>query len=170
LRGDLHLESVTDMDSKDALPQYVELLALTYHEARHVRQLFRHNAASTHKFGALADHLGPEANEAWKRLIPAQQRAVEAAAAKDAAAIFAESFGCTPEDVAAMFDSPAWKRTPMYGGARWAAIARAVIELGSLIDAGSDGAAAKIDEIMAMRHNTGFVRDKLARLKGDTRK
>jgi hypothetical protein len=158
------------MEPKDALLQYIELLALTYHEARHVRQLFRHNAASTHKFGALADHLGPDANEAWKRLIPAQQRAAEAAAAKDADATFAESFGCTPADVAEMFSSPAWKRIPMYGGARWAAIARAVIELGALIDSGGDGAAAKIDEIMAMRHNTGPVRDKLARLKGDKRK
>jgi predicted component of type VI protein secretion system len=158
------------MDSKDALPQYIELLALTYHEARHVRQLFRHNAASTQKFGALADHLGPDANQAWTRLIPAQQRAAEAASAKDADAIFVESFRCAPADVAAMFTSPAWKRIPMYGGARWAAIARAVVELGALIDAGSDGAGAKIDEIMAMRHNTGSVRDKLARLKGDTRK
>jgi hypothetical protein len=163
-------ESVTDMDSKEALPQYIELLALSYHEARQVRELFRHNAASRHKFGALAEHLGPEAKEAWKRLIPAQQRAAEAASAKDAAAVFAESFGCAPEDVAAMFDSPAWKRTPMYGGARWAAITRAAVELGALIDAGGDGAAAKIEEIMAMRHNTGLVRDKLAGLKGDNRK
>jgi hypothetical protein len=158
------------MDPKDALLQYIELLALSYHEARHVRQLFRHNAASTHKFGALADHLGPEANQAWNHLLPAQQRAAEAATARDADAIFAESFGCDPAEVAAMFASPAWKRTPMYGGARWAAIAGAVAELGALIDAGGDGAAAKIDEIMAMRHNTGLVRDKLARLKGDTRK
>jgi hypothetical protein len=158
------------MDSKDALPQYIELLALTYHEARHVRQLFRHNAASTHKFGALSDHLGPDAKEAWTRLIPVQQRAADAAAARDADAIFAESFECAPADVAAMFASPAWKRTPMYGGAKWVAIARAVAELGALIDAGGDGAAAKIDEIMAMRHNTGLVRDKLAQLKGDTRK
>lgn len=158
------------MESKDALPSYVELLALTYHEARNVRQLFRHNAASTHKFGPLADHLGPESNEAWKRLIPAQQRAAETGSAKDAAAVFSENFGCAPEDVAAMFESPAWKRIPMYGGPRWAAIARAVIELGSSIDAGSDGTAAKIEEIMTMRHNTGLVRDKLARLKGDTRK
>jgi hypothetical protein len=158
------------MDSKEALPQYIELLALTYHEARHVRQLFRHNAASTHKFGALADHLGPDAKEAWKRLLPAQQRAAEAATAKDADATFTESFGCTPADVAAMFDSPAWKRIPMHGGARWAAIARAVAEFGALIDSGSDAAAAKLEELMAMRHNSGLVRDELARLKGDTRK
>jgi hypothetical protein len=158
------------MDSKDTLPQYIELLALTYHEARHVRQLFRHNAASTDKFGRLADHLGPEEKEAWTRLIPAQQRAAEAATARDAGAIFVESFGCAPADVAAMFASPAWKRIPMYGGARWAAIAGAVAELGALIDAGGDGATAKIDQIMAMRHNSGLVRDKLARLKGDTRK
>lgn len=158
------------MESKDALPSYIELLALTYHEARNVTQLFRHNAASKHKFGPLADHLGPDANEAWKRLIPAQQRAAETESAKDAAAVFTESFGCAPDDVAAMFESPAWKRIPMYGGPRWAAIARAVIELGSSVDAGGDSAAEQIDAIMTMRHNTGLVRDKLARLKGDKRK
>jgi hypothetical protein len=158
------------MDSKDALLQYIELLALTYHEARHVRQLFRHNAASTHKFGALADLLGPDPKQAWQRLIPAQQRAAEAATATDAGAIFAESFGCAPAEVAAMLASPAWKRIPMYGGARWATIAHAVAELGAMIDSGGDGAAAKIDEIMALRHNSGLVRDKLAQLKGDRRK
>lgn len=158
------------MESKDALPSYIELLALTYHEARNVRQLFRHNAASKHKFGPLADHLGPEPNEAWQRIIPAQKRAAEAESAKDASAVFTESFGCSCEEIAAMFESPAWKRIPMYGGARWAAIARAVIDLGASIDAGGDGAAVKVEEIMTTRHNTGLVRDKLARLKGDTRK
>jgi hypothetical protein len=157
------------MDSNPALPQYIELLALTYHEARNVRQLFRHNAASKSTFGALADHLGPDEHTAWKHLIPAQQRAAEAATAKDAAAVFAESYGCTPDEIAAMFDNPGWKRAPGYGGPRWAAIARAVTALGALIDAGDGSAAAKIDEILAMRHNTGGVREKLARLKGGGR-
>jgi hypothetical protein len=157
------------MDSNPSLPQYVELLALAYHEARNVRQLFRHNAASKSTFGTLADHLGPDEHAAWKRLIPSQQRAAEAVTAKDAAAVFAESFGCTPEDIAAMFDSPGWKRAPGYGGPRWAAITRAVIALGALIDASDASAAAKIEEILAMRHNTGGVREKLARLKGGGR-
>ena len=65
-----------------------------------------------------------------------------------------------------MFEHSAWKRFPQYGGARWAAIANAVIELRDAIDAKNDAAATKLlEEIPAMRHNTGSVEHKLSRLK-----
>ncbi len=154
------------MESSSAsLPQFVELMALVYHEGRNVSRIFHLNAASTKTFGKLAD-LPPDDSRAWQLLIPSQQRASEAASAKDAEALFREDFGCSLVDIGKMFEHTAWRRFPQYGGARWAAIATAVIGLRDAIDAKDDAAAAKLlAELPAMRHNTGTVEHKLSRLK-----
>jgi len=158
------------MAENQDLPAYIELTALVYHEGRNVRELFRHNAASKHKFGALTDHLPPGDADAWQRLIDVQQRAAEAESASAAAAVFTEQYGCSTEDLAAMFESPAWKRFPKNGGPRWAAIATAVIALGELIDKKDKAAEKRATEILAMPHNTGTVQHALARLKAAPRK
>jgi len=152
-------------DTSTALPQFVEMMALVYHEGRNVSRIFHLNAASTKTFGKLAD-LPPDDGRAWQMLIPSQQRATETASAKDAEALFREDFGCSLVDIGKMFEHTAWKRFPQYGGARWAAIAKAVIDLRDAIDAKKDDAAAKLlAEIPAMRHNAGAVEHKLSRLK-----
>src|SRR5271167_2795775 len=120
------MESSTE--SSTALPQFVEMMALVYHEGRNVSRIFHLNAASTRTFGKLAE-LAPDDGKAWQTLIPSQQRATETASAKDAEALFREDFGCSLLDIGKMFEHTAWKRFPQYGGARWAAIANAVIEL-----------------------------------------
>lgn len=152
-------------ETSTALPQFVELMALVYHEGRNVSRIFHLNAASTRTFGKLAE-LPPDDAKAWQMLIPAQQRASEAASAKDAEAQLREDFGCSLLDIGKMFEHSAWKRFPQYGGARWAAIANSVGELRDAIDAKDDAAIAKLLEaVPAMRHNTGTVEHKLSRLK-----
>jgi hypothetical protein len=160
---------VETIDPNEILPVYIELLALAYHEARNVRQLFRHNAASKAKFGAIADHLPPDPAAAWERTIHLQRRAAECTSAKDAAAAFAEEFGCSPADLAGLFASPGWKRAPGCGGPRWAAIAESISKLGGIIDKKKDSAAAQISEILALPTNTGTVHATLARLKARPR-
>ncbi len=154
------------MEPASILPQYVELMALVYHEARNVSRIFHLHAASTKTFGRLAD-LPPDDALAWQKLINLQQRGSEAASAKEAEALFREDFGCSLDEIQAMFENPAWKRFPQYGGPRWAAIAKAVSGLGHAIDKKKDDAAAQklLSEILAMRHNTGTVEHKLSRLK-----
>lgn len=148
-----------------ALPQFVELMALAYHEGRNVGRIFHLNAASTRTFGKLAE-LPPDDAKAWQMLIPSQQRAGAAASAKDAEALFREDFGCSLMDIGKMFEHTAWKRFPQYGGARWASIAKSVTDLRDAIDANDDTAATKLlAEIPGMRHNTGTVEHKLSRLK-----
>ena len=153
------------MESSAALPQFVEFMALVYHEGRNVSRIFHLNAASTKTFGKLAE-LPPDDAKAWEMLIPSQQRATETASAKDAEALFREDFGCSLLDIGKMFEHTAWRRFPQYGGARWAAVAKAVSDLRDAIDAKDDTAASKLlTEIPAMRHNSGTVEHKLSRLK-----
>ena len=148
-----------------ALPQFVELMALVYHEGRNVSRIFHLNAASTRTFGKLAE-LPPDDPKSWQLLIPSQQRASEAASAKDAETVLRDDFGCSLLDIGKMFEHSAWKRFPQYGGARWAAIATAVSELRDAIDAKDDAAVAKLlESIPALRHNTGTVEHQLSRLK-----
>jgi hypothetical protein len=157
------MDSSTEIST--ALPQFVELMALVYHEGRNVSRIFHLHAASTKTFGKLAE-LGPDDSKAWEMLIPSQQRATETASAKDAEALFRQDFGCSLLDIGKMFEHTAWKRFPQYGGARWAAIAKAVIDLRDALDGKNDAAARKlVAEIPAMRQTTGTVEHKLSRLK-----
>jgi hypothetical protein len=47
-----------------SLPQFVELMALVYHEGRNVGRIFHLHAASTKTFGKLAE-LPPDDSKAW---------------------------------------------------------------------------------------------------------
>jgi hypothetical protein len=152
-------------EASTSLPQFVELMALVYHEGRNVSRIFHLNAASTRTFGKLAE-LPPDDTKAWELLIPSQQRAAETSSAKDAEAVFRNDFGCSLLDIGKMFEHSAWRRFPQYGGARWAAVAKAVSDLRDAVDAKDDAAASKLlAEIPSMRHNTGNVEHKLSRLK-----
>jgi hypothetical protein len=153
------------MELSQVLPQFVELMALVYHEGRNVSRLFHLNAASRKTFGQLAE-LPPDPRQAWDKLINAQQRAAEAESAKAAASAMSEAYGCSLDELRAMFEHQAWRRLPMYGGARWAAITKAVIELRDAIDSKDDAAVERLlREVPAMRHNSGTVEHKLATLK-----
>src|ERR1700735_3079971 len=117
--------SESSNDASASLPQFVELMALVYHEGRNVSRIFHLNAASTRTFGKLAE-LPPDDSKAWELLIPSQQRASEKESAKDAEAQLRDDFGCSLFDIGKMFEHSAWKRFPQYGGARWGAIAKSV--------------------------------------------
>jgi hypothetical protein len=153
------------MELANSLPQFVEYMALVYHEGRNVSRIFHLHAASTKTFGALVE-LGPDANKAWEKLIYFQQRTIDATSAKEAEALFIDYFGTTLEDIQKMFEHIAWKRFPQYGGSRWASIGKAVIDLRDAIDKKDDASVEKLlGEIPTMRHNTGTVEHKLAQLK-----
>jgi hypothetical protein len=153
------------MESSASLPQFVEFMALVYHEGRNVSRIFHLNAASKKTFGKLAD-LPPDEKQAWEKLIHIQQRASETASAKEAEALFREDFGPSLEELHVMFGNAAWKRFPQYGGAHWAAISKQTIDLRDALDKKNDAAAEKLlGEIPAMRHNTGTIEHKLSRLK-----
>ncbi len=153
------------METHAVPPEFVEFIALVYHEGRNVGRLFRLNAASKKTFGELAA-LPPESEKAWDRLIGLQKKAAAAASAAEAQAAFHESFGCSMADLVTLFGHEAWHRVPGYGGPRWAAIAKSVAALAEAIEKKDEAEVSRqIGEILAMRHNTGTVRDKLAKLK-----
>lgn len=157
------------METPPIPPEYVEFVALLYHEGRNVSRLFRHNAASKKTFAELAG-LPPDEAQAWDRLITLQQKAATTLSATAAEELFKETLGCSVADLANLFGSDGWHRVPNLGGARWAAIAKSVGALGDAIDKKDEAAAAKlIEEIRLTHHNTGTVKDKLARLKAKRR-
>jgi hypothetical protein len=157
------------METPPIPPEYVEFIALLYHEGRNVSRLFRHNAASKKTFIDLAG-LPPDEAKAWDRLITVQQKAATAASVGATQEVFKETFRCSLTDLANLFGSDGWHRVPNFGGARWAAIAKSVGELGDAIDRKDEAATAKlIEEIRSMHHNTGTVKDKLAKLKARRR-
>ena len=157
------------METPPIPPEYVEFIALLYHEGRNVSRLFRHNAASKKTFTDLAG-LPPDEARAWDRLITLQQKAATAASVGAAQEVFTESFGCSVSDLATLFGSNGWHRVPNFGGARWAAIAKSVGALGDAINQQDEAATARlIEEIRLMHHNTGTVKDKLAKLKATRR-
>src|SRR5215472_9467627 len=127
------------MESAVVPPEFVELVALVYHEGRNVKSLFRHNAASKKTFGHLAD-LPPDPGPAWDRLIAVQQKAASAASAAETENVFKEDLGCSLADLATIFGNTAWHRVPGAGGARWEAITKSVIDLGASIDKNDDAA------------------------------
>lgn len=155
------------MEPEQGLLFFTEYLALVYHEARSARRLIQLNAVSKKTFGMIVDRLPPDDEQAWKRLIPVQQRCAEAKSAKEVEEVFAKEFGCGLQDLQTLFTNPAWKRLPQYGGPRWAAIADVVGRLsGALDDSDQQQVVKLIEEISAMHHNSGTVHEKLARLKG----
>jgi hypothetical protein len=157
------------METPPIPPEYVEFIALLYHEGRNVSRLFRHNAASKKTFADLAGQ-PPDEARAWDRLITLQQKAATAASVGAAQEVFTETFGCSVSDLATLFGSNGWHRVPNFGGARWAAIAKSVEALGDAIDQKDEAATAKlIEEIRSMHHNAGTVKDKLAKLKAKHR-
>ncbi len=157
------------MEANELLPQFIEFTALVYHEGRHVSRLFHLNAASRKTFGQIAE-LPPDQAKAWDKLIPVQKESAAAQSAKDAAQTFHNQYGCSLDELAALFENPAWRRVPGCGGAPWAAIARATMSMRDAIDRKDEKDAARLaEEIPAMRHNTGTVKDKLARLKARPR-
>ncbi|HKN00433.1 MAG TPA: hypothetical protein VJX23_07940 [Candidatus Binataceae bacterium] len=158
------------METTAVPPEYVEFVAVVYHEGRNAAQLFRMNAASKKTFGELAS-LPPDDGKAWDRLIAIQQKAAATTSAKDAQQTFKEDFGCSLEDLEKLFGHDAWHRVPGHGGSRWASIAKSVIELGAAIDKRDEAAIAKLTgEIPTMHHNSGTVKDKLAKLKATRRR
>lgn len=157
------------METPAIPPEYVEFVALLYHEGRNVSRLFRHNAASKKTFAGLAG-LPPDEAQAWDRLITLQQKAAPTLSAAAAQEVFREALGCSVSDLANLFGTDGWHRVPNLGGARWAAIAKSVEALADAIDKKDEPAAARlIEEIRLMHHNTGTVKDKLAKLKAKRR-
>lgn len=157
------------MELNDFLPQCVEFMALAYHEGRNVSRLFHMNAASKHTFGRLAE-LPPDRSKAWEKLIPIQQESAAAGSAKEAAEVFQRNFGCSLEELGALFGNLGWRRAPGCGGQPWAVITKAVVGLCDAIDRKDEPEATKLlAAIPSMRHNTGSVKDKLARLKAKPR-
>jgi hypothetical protein len=157
------------METPVVPPEFVEFVALAYHEGRNVSQLFRHNAASRKTFGELAS-LPPDEGKAWDRLIAPQQKAAEATSAGEAMAVFHQDFGCSLAELEELFGNQGWHRVPGHGGPRWASIVKSVIELSEAVEGKNEEVSAKLlAEIPAMRHNSGTVKDKLAKLKAKRR-
>jgi hypothetical protein len=143
------------------LDAFANYLSLVYHGSRNVRFLIKdgHVAAEPYE---RARSLPANREAAWVAVQDLRARASRARSVDEASALFANRFSLTLEDLVALYDNPTWKYAQLYGGNRWAAIARAVLELGTALDQHDvDRAAQLLERIPWMRHGTGLVGDKL---------
>lgn len=141
--------------------RFAALVALAYHEARNVRHLRRDGLVAHENCGGLINQ-PVKSEEAWRAIQPLLQSAAASKSATDAEKAFQRRFGISLEGLVELSRHPGWKSSK-FGGNRWAEIDSALIELRDAIDARTN-TDALFDQVAGMKHNTGTVREKLAKL------
>ncbi len=153
------------MDRLRAIPFFADMLALLYHEARHVRWLKKDGHGGLEKYASLIN-LASNKYEAWRQVQPCRAKGRECSSAKDAERVFRRRFAVGLEDLDTLYAHPGWKHSKL-GGNRWLGIAAAVIQLRESIETDDTQAQQELlASIPDMRHNTGGVAAKLRDLDG----
>lgn len=151
---------LTDRGSGQSV-RLADLIALVYHEARNVRHLIKAGFIDPAPFTHLVS-LPVNRDEAWAALQDYRTAALNAKSDSEAAMVFERRFGVSLAELAAVYANDRW-RNSAYGGNAWFAI---TLKVADLLELGDEDAAAPtmIEEIAAMRHNTGTIQEKLERL------
>lgn len=140
--------------------QFVDLLALTYHEARNVRHLPDHGGLSEESRARLIS-LATNKFGAWKQLGEIGRAAASCENAAGVIQLFQTRFRVSPSQLQVLYQHPDWRNANI-GGHAWVDISAAVISLADVIDSGDELLAQDVlARVMQMRHNTGIVQDKL---------
>jgi hypothetical protein len=146
--------------TRGEIRQFASYVALLYHEARNVRHLVLGGVVKVDRYRKLIS-LPKNKEEAWKQLQSVRLRAEEASSAEEVSEIFQKHFSLTLREIVELSENRHW-RGHLYGGNRWSAIGRVVIELKEAIDTNSSEDFAKLlTKLEGMQHNTGIVGDKL---------
>lgn len=138
----------------------VDLIALTYHEARNVRYLIKKHEVDAPGYVRLRD-LPTNKFKAWAVLSPLRDRARASLEVGSAGSVFEDHFLVTLDDLIVLYKHEAW-RDSQTGGNAWDQISRSVKDLGTTMQSGDlDAAEMLADGILQMGHNTGIVGEKL---------
>jgi hypothetical protein len=150
-------------NASEAVPSFVDLVALLYHEARNVRHLKRAGHAELEKYSPLVN-LAANRNDAWDQVQVLRCAARRCSSAREAEAVFEGRFQVGLEDLEALYAHSGW-RGSAFGGNQWLNIARSVIKLREAIAKGDAREQEELlGQILNLRHNTGSVQSKLEKL------
>jgi hypothetical protein len=151
-------------DKKSLTRILAELVCLVYHEARNVRHPIK--AGKLPNAGKYAKLTSVPTNrlDAWKAMAGIRTDAARGDGAPAVVEVFEQRFGLTLVELEALYHAPIWKASA-YGGNRWAPICVAIRDLAKAIERCEVGRTADLlGAIPRLRHNTGTVGEKLARL------
>lgn len=144
---------------------FLDLVTLTYHEARNVRWLIRAGFAELGAYEPLLQ-LAKNKFAAWEQLRPLREQAYELGV-QDGLRVFASRFHCDLAALVELFGHEGWRGNEGLGGNRWREIAATIVQLGDALASGDETRASMLERaVHSMRHNTGVVAEKLALLEG----
>jgi len=147
----------------DAIRLLVDGLALTYHEARHVRVLTKAGHLPLDDWAAFID-LPRDRVEAWRTLLPRRQAASLVTDARAAEAVFETEFGRPAAALAVLFSSRHWIEAAV-GGQAWRHVMACVLTLRDTLSSGDPAeftpACARLVNI---RLDDGRLRDRITGL------
>lgn len=154
---------ITLANASQAVPIFVDVVALLYHEARNVRHLKRAEHAGLEKYNRLV-HLAANRYHAWAQIQELRKSAGRCSSAREAEAVFRGRFRVTLDDLEVLYAHPGWKDSA-FGGNEWLKVARRVIRLRDAIGRGDVQVQKELlEEILNLCHNTGSVKSKLEEL------
>lgn len=146
----------TETERHRAWCYFRNLVHTTYREARHVGPSWDHMAKlclpDNHRLAEAAKHCSNN-----RALLKGTSLFKQTAAAKCVDEIVQPYRGATGlglADLVSLFAEPGW--APSYGGEKWAAIAKATVELAEALTAGDLEAALKVCAVVQdIEHNSG---------------
>jgi hypothetical protein len=123
--------------------RFVDIVALVYHEGRHVRHLLRNGQILDPKYVVLRNNLAQNQNEAWRQMQSVHHLASHAQSAGSAKRIFERQFGLTMDEMVTLYSDPAWSETH-YGGNAWLQVTHGANELANYLDLGREDEARRL--------------------------
>jgi len=147
----------------DAIRLLADGLALTYHEARHVRVLTKAGHLPLDDWAAFID-LPRDRVEAWRTVLPRRQAASLETDARAAEAVFEAEFGRPAAALAVLFSNPHWIEAAV-GGQAWRHVMACVLTLRDTLDSGDPaGFTPACARLVNIRLDDGRLRDRVTGL------
>lgn len=139
-----------------------DLLALVYHEARNVRHLVKGGYLEPAPYARLIS-LPVNRDEAWHALHELRSQAASSPSPSAAAEVFESRLRLGIDDLIVLYANDNWRSSP-FGGNPWRAITIRVAHLMMALESSGSESEELLAEVAKMRHNTGTVGQKLAKL------
>jgi len=147
----------------DAIRLLADGLALTYHEARHVRVLTKAGHLPLDDWAAFID-LPRDRVEAWRTILPRRQAASLVTDARAAEAVFEAEFGQPAAALAMLFSNPHWLEAAV-GGQAWLRVMACVLTLRDTMSTGDpEGFAPACARLVNLRLDESRLRNRIAGL------
>ena len=145
------------------LVEFADFVTLVYHEARNVRHVIRAGAVDLEPWKQIVS-LPTNRDDAWVALQDIRQTARSRADVRSTLQGLEERFRVALPQLEDLYGNAAW-RNSAYGGNAWFGITKSVRRLAECLDQRMGEEAAEVRAcLLAARHNTGTVMEKLRRL------